>query len=94
MERHEPQQSGGVAEVRSGNRSGVEVSWKKRNGIAGRNLSTRKPQRSLVEAESSGASTNDARTRKDVGINRRTQGGLYGRHPPPAGRVNKDERDL
>ena len=72
MERHEPQQSGGVAEARSGNRSGVEVSWKKRNGIAGRNLSTRKPQRSLVEAESNEASTNDARTRKDVDIKRKT----------------------
>ena len=66
------EQTAGVAEARSGNRSGVEVSWKKRNGIAGRNLSTRKPQRSLVEAESNEASTNDARTRKDVDIKRKT----------------------
>lgn len=63
------------------------------NGDGDGNLSTRKPQRSLVEVERSGASTNDARTWKDVGIKRRTQGGQYGRWTPPAGRVRKDERE-
>ena len=48
------------------------------NGDGGGNLSTRRPQRSLVEVERSRASTNDARAWKDVGSKRRTEGGLYG----------------
>jgi hypothetical protein len=48
----------------------------KRNADGGRNLSTRKPQRFLAEAERSGASAKNARTWKDVGIKRRTQGGV------------------
>lgn len=45
------------------------------NGDGGGNLSTRRPTRSLVEVERSGASTNDARAWKDVGIKRRTEEG-------------------
>ena len=63
------------------------VSGGSENGDGGDNLSTREPKRSLVEVERSGTSTNDARTWKDVGIKRRTQGGQYGRRTPPAGRV-------
>lgn len=39
------------------------------------------------------ASTKNARTWEDLGSKRRAQGGMYGRHLPPAGRVKEDERD-
>ena len=60
------------ADIRARHRDAGAVSGKSGGQAGGRNLSTRRPQRSLVEAERNGASTNDARTRKDVGINRRT----------------------
>ena len=58
----------------SGNRSGVEVSGKKRNGDGGRNLSTRRPKRSLFTAERNVAVNKDARGRHDWGRKRLTEG--------------------
>lgn len=70
-------------------RSGRDVSGKAYHSIDPKTAAVVSRKRSNAEP-----TTNDARTRKDIGINRRTHRGQYGRHPTPAGRVRKDERDL
>jgi hypothetical protein len=69
-------------------RTGRDVSGKAYHSIDPKTAAVVSRKRSNAEP-----TTNDARTRKDVGSKRRTEGGLYGRHSPPAGRVYKDERD-
>ena len=50
------------------------MSGKSGGQAGGRNLSTRRPQRFLAEAESSGASTKNARAWRCLGRNRLTEG--------------------